>query len=38
LMAFDVTLQAAPKDTCVLRLKEMRGTPAGKRRDAWLKT
>jgi predicted metalloprotease with PDZ domain len=37
LMAFDVTLQATPKDTCVLRLKEMRGSPAAKRRDDWLK-
>jgi predicted metalloprotease with PDZ domain len=36
LMAFDVTLQAAAKDTCVLRSKENPGLQAAKFRKDWL--
>ena len=36
LMAFDVTLQAAPKDTCALTLKDKPATQSAKARDAWL--
>ncbi len=36
LMAFDVTLQAAPKDTCELRLKEKLGAQQAKLRKSWL--
>jgi predicted metalloprotease with PDZ domain len=37
LMAFDVTLQAAPKDTCALTLKEKAATQNAKAREAWLR-
>ncbi|MGB8855666.1 MAG: PDZ domain-containing protein [Burkholderiales bacterium] len=37
LMAFDVTLQAAPKDTCTLNLEEKPAGQSAKWRDAWLK-
>jgi predicted metalloprotease with PDZ domain len=36
LMTFDVTLRAAPVDTCFLALKDDAGKPTRSRRAAWL--